>query len=120
MVGLNAITFVTENMAASLAFYRTAGFGIAFGGPEADFTTLRLGGETFLNLTALEVRPGSGGSAVFWGRVIIHVESPDELHAAFASAGYQPHMAPSDAPWGERYFHITDPDGNEVSFARRL
>jgi uncharacterized glyoxalase superfamily protein PhnB len=29
-------------------------------------------------------------------------------------------MAPSDAPWGERYFHIRDPDGHELSFARRL
>jgi uncharacterized glyoxalase superfamily protein PhnB len=29
-------------------------------------------------------------------------------------------MAPSDAPWGERYFHVTDPDGHELSFARPL
>jgi len=27
---------------------------------------------------------------------------------------------PADAPWGERYFHILDPDGHELSFARRL
>ncbi|MEE9270499.1 MAG: VOC family protein, partial [Candidatus Krumholzibacteria bacterium] len=24
------------------------------------------------------------------------------------------------AEWGERYFHITDPDGHELSFARPL
>ncbi|MHC4164482.1 MAG: VOC family protein, partial [Planctomycetota bacterium] len=28
--------------------------------------------------------------------------------------------APADAEWGERYFHITDPDGHELSFARPL
>ncbi len=22
-----------------------------------------------------------------------------------------------DAEWGERFFHLTDPDGNELSFA---
>jgi uncharacterized glyoxalase superfamily protein PhnB len=29
-------------------------------------------------------------------------------------------MAPSDAPWGERYFHVRDPAGHELSFARLL
>jgi hypothetical protein len=24
---------------------------------------------------------------------------------------------PSDAPWGERYFHICEPDGYQLSFA---
>jgi uncharacterized glyoxalase superfamily protein PhnB len=27
---------------------------------------------------------------------------------------------PADAPWGERYFHVRDPDGHELSFARPL
>jgi uncharacterized glyoxalase superfamily protein PhnB len=34
--------------------------------------------------------------------------------------GVTPSTIPEDAPWGERYFHINDPDGHEVSFARRL
>jgi uncharacterized glyoxalase superfamily protein PhnB len=29
-------------------------------------------------------------------------------------------MAPTDAPWGERYFHLRDPDGHELSFAKLL
>jgi uncharacterized glyoxalase superfamily protein PhnB len=24
---------------------------------------------------------------------------------------------PRDAEWGERFFHVTDPDGHEISFA---
>ena len=28
--------------------------------------------------------------------------------------------APRDAEWSERYFHLTDPDGHELSFARPL
>jgi uncharacterized glyoxalase superfamily protein PhnB len=27
---------------------------------------------------------------------------------------------PRDAEWGERFFHLSDPDGHELSFARPL
>ena len=29
-------------------------------------------------------------------------------------------FAPRDATWGERYFHIVDPDGHELSFAQPI
>ncbi len=35
-------------------------------------------------------------------------------------AGYQPTTVPRDAEWGERFFHLIDPDGHELSFARPL
>lgn len=126
MAGLNAITFITTDMAASCAFWETAGFAVAFGGSDAPFTSLEAGGGTFVNLSGVNLsgmeastshRSSGDGS---WGRIIIHVESPDEVHAAMAASGYEPHADPRDAPWGERYFHITDPDGNEISFARPL
>ena len=28
--------------------------------------------------------------------------------------------SPQDASWGERYFHLPDPDGYELSFARPI
>jgi len=28
--------------------------------------------------------------------------------------------SPQNAPWGERFFHIADPDGHELSFAEVL
>ena len=31
-----------------------------------------------------------------------------------------PEGSPTDAEWGEHYFHITDPDGHELSIAKRL
>ena len=31
-----------------------------------------------------------------------------------------PQFAPCDAEWGERYFHIADPDGHDLSFAKPL
>jgi catechol 2,3-dioxygenase-like lactoylglutathione lyase family enzyme len=114
MPEINAVTLATSDMAASVDFWLVPGEGISFGGHDASFTTLRLG-DNFVNLVATDHdNPG------FWGRVIFHVASPDDLHAAFAAAGYPSLTEPADAPWGERYFHILDPAGHELSFARRL
>jgi catechol 2,3-dioxygenase-like lactoylglutathione lyase family enzyme len=56
----------------------------------------------------------------WWGRLIFHHSDIDRLHARLADAGYGPDFPPRDAVWGERYFHITDPDGHELSFAWKL
>jgi uncharacterized glyoxalase superfamily protein PhnB len=42
------------------------------------------------------------------------------MHARIVEAGLTPEFEPRDAPWGERYFHLRDPDGHELSFARPL
>ena len=52
--------------------------------------------------------------------VIFWVADVDVMHARARAHGYEPEMAPADAPWGERYFHVLDPDGHELSFARLL
>ena len=116
MSGLNAITYHTSNMALACTFWETAGMTYAYGGPDAAFTSLRAGGGTFVNLQVVD---GEAPTSP-WGRIIIHVDSPKEIHAALRDSGHLPHAAPADAPWGERYFHVTDPDGNEISFARPL
>ena len=41
--------------------------------------------------------------------------APDLIHRRRGAGSPN---APRDAEWGERYFHITDPDGHELSFAR--
>lgn len=111
---INAITLTTTDMAAAVAFYGAVGLPIVYGGPDAPFTSLRIG-RNFVNLTVADgPRPG------FWGRVIIHVASPDDVWARLKAAGYLPLTDPRDASWGERFFHVRDPDGHEISFARRL
>ncbi|MGA9301834.1 MAG: VOC family protein, partial [Bradyrhizobium sp.] len=42
------------------------------------------------------------------------------LYDRALAAGYQPATVPHDAEWGERFFHLIDPDGHELSFARPL
>jgi len=118
--GLSAITFITTDMAAACAFWSAAGLAIAYGGPDSRFTSFAAGGGTYVNLSAEESDRAAASDRHLWGRMIIHVDSPDDTHAALTSAGYAPHAMPADAPWGERYFHVTDPDGNEISFARPL
>ena len=44
----------------------------------------------------------------------------DQLQARLVETGLTPDAYPQNAAWGERYFHITDPDGHELSFARRI
>ena len=72
-------------------------------------------GTNFVNLSGAE-----GPPAGHWGRVIVHVDDPDAVHRRAIDAGHAPEFEPRDAPWGERYFHIRDPDGHELSFARPL
>ena len=48
------------------------------------------------------------------------VDDVDACHARAIAAGYKPEAEARDAPWGERFFHIRDPDGHELSFARPL
>ncbi len=114
---LSAVTLATRDMAASCAFYAAVGLDVAYGGPEAEFTSLRVGPTSFLNLQhdPAWVPPEQG-----WGRFIVWVDDVDSAHARLCAAGHRPSMEPSDAPWGERYFHALDPSGHEISIARPL
>lgn len=112
---LSAVTLVTGDMQKAVAFYEAVGFRRLYGGPAADFTSYRAG-DGFLNL---QLKVNAGPQQV-WGRVIFWVVDVDAMHGRVLEAGYHPETSPEDAPWGERYFHIRDPDGHELSFARPL
>ena|SRR5690242_13048842 len=112
---LSAITLATHDMAAAVAFYRTFGFEIRYGGAQAGFTSFAAG-SSYLNLVlaAPDVR------WTWWGRAIFYVDDVDALHERALAAGLTPETRPADAPWRERFFHIKDPDGHEISFAQPL
>jgi catechol 2,3-dioxygenase-like lactoylglutathione lyase family enzyme len=105
---LSAITLATHDMARAVPFYEALGFPLKFGGPQEAFTSFAFG-TSFLNLIA-----DSRGPINWWGRVIIHVSDVDGIYQKALAAGLRPEF------WGERYFHITDPDGHELSFAKPL
>jgi catechol 2,3-dioxygenase-like lactoylglutathione lyase family enzyme len=111
---ISAVTLRIANMEASVHFYKDVlGLGIIYGGEDSYFTSLRTkDGDTILNLQR-------GNADVQWGRLIFHVSDVDRIWAHLVENGLQPD-SPDDALWGERYFHMPDPDGHELSFARPL
>ncbi len=112
---ISAVTFRVSNMKASVQFYRDLlGMEVLYGGGTAGFSSLRAkdADSAILNLEQGERVNG-------WGRLIFHVADVDALWRRFNKLGFQPEK-PQNASWGERYFHLLDPDGHELSFARPL
>jgi hypothetical protein len=112
---ISAITLGTHDMGRAVRFYRSLGFDISHGGEAASFTTFRVG-TGHLNLIAQSEEK----RWAWWGRIIFYVSDVDALYATALASGWKPTTAPRDAEWGERYFHLTDLDGHELSFARPL
>jgi uncharacterized glyoxalase superfamily protein PhnB len=112
ITGISALTLATHDMRRAVALYKLIGFTLLYGGEKAAFTSFRAG-DNFLNLIA---QPAERQWA-WWGRAIFYDSDVDALYARLVEAGAQPEAPPRDADWGERYFHIRDPDGHELSFA---
>jgi catechol 2,3-dioxygenase-like lactoylglutathione lyase family enzyme len=112
---ISAVTLKVKDMPRSVRFYSgILGLEIIYGGPDASFTSLRTpgAGDAILNLE-------QGTFSDLWGRIIFHVKDVDELWVNLVAKGLNP-ATPRDASWGERYFHLFDPDGHELSFAKPL
>jgi len=112
---ISAVTFTTRDMARAVRFYAALGFTTLYGGGTSTFTSFRAG-NGYLNLAKAESEgPSTGGV-----RVIFYVDDVDAMYAHAVTQGLTPETSPQDAAWGERYFHLTDPDGHALSFARPL
>ena len=113
---ISAVTLRVLNMKASVRFYRDVlGLEVLYGGEDAFFSSLRAKGteDPILNLE-------QGRSVTGWGaRMIFYVANVDAFWEYLRSKGFNPE-SPRDASWGERYFHMPDPDGHELSFARPI
>lgn len=111
---ISAVTLAVRDMARSVAFYQKLGLELAYGGPDAAFTSFRCG-TAFINLAH-----DAGYERRWWGRTILRVQDVDAWYEHCLKQGLSPTSPPKDAPWGERYFHLSDPDGHELSFAELL
>jgi catechol 2,3-dioxygenase-like lactoylglutathione lyase family enzyme len=110
---ISAITLKVANMRASVQFYRDLlGMELIYGGPDASFSSLRTAQGPVLNLQ-------QGRSGNEWGRIIFQLADVDMFWTYLKEKGYEP-PKPEDASWGERFFHMHDPDGHELSFAQPL
>jgi catechol 2,3-dioxygenase-like lactoylglutathione lyase family enzyme len=114
---LSAVTLTVSEIGRSVRFYESLGFRQRPGHAVPGFASFVLGGAVPGYLNLLE---GAHGLVEGWGRVIVYVSDVDAFYRQALAAGAAPEFAPRDAPWGERYFHLRDPDGHELSFAKPL
>ena len=107
---ISAITLAVSDMDRSVGFYEKLGFEVIYGSSRDNFVTMQAH-QAFVNLILTD-----GYQKRWWGRAIFRVSSADQQYQKALSAGLKPDP-PQNGAWGERYFHITDPDGHELSFA---
>ena len=70
----------------------------------------------------LELRSDSNNNSRDFGRIIFYTDDVDELYSHLKNDDSISTLIffenePTDALWGERFFHMLDPDGNQLSFA---
>lgn len=119
---LDLIGIVVEDMTRALTFYRQLGLDLpadADAQPHVEMTLpggLRLAWDTIDTVRSFDpdYQAPSGGPRI---GLAFRLDTPADVDATYdklAAAGYHGHKAPWDAPWGQRYALIHDPDGNSV------
>ncbi len=118
---ISAVTLLIKNMERSCSFYsQIPGFRLVYGGSSKDtFSTFEMGTEISKMCLNLELNAITN---LDFGRIIFHTEDVDKLYSYMKSNHNILNIIsfenePTDAPWGERYFHIREPDGYQLSFA---
>jgi catechol 2,3-dioxygenase-like lactoylglutathione lyase family enzyme len=113
------IGLVVADLPRSLAFYRELGLDVPSGAEDAPHVELQLpGGLRLAWDTEATIRsfdpgwsPPAGGHRV---GLAFRCADPADVDATYARMGAAGHKAPWDAPWGQRYAILRDPDGNSV------
>jgi catechol 2,3-dioxygenase-like lactoylglutathione lyase family enzyme len=121
----DAIGLAVADMGKSLAFYRRLGISFPAGAEQQPHVEAELAGSTRLLIDTHEMirsfdpgfTPRPGGTLAF--RCADPAEV-DRTHAALVEAGHRSHKDPWDAPWGQRYAIVLDPDGTEVDLFAAL
>jgi catechol 2,3-dioxygenase-like lactoylglutathione lyase family enzyme len=142
---ISAITLKVKDMKKSCTLYsKIPGFRMRYGGKPYDrFTTFEIGKgsktATYLNLELIEKVEENDSSDFYkksnlgrrmkgsedFGRIIFHTENVDTLYSYMKQDEYISRSVvfenePTNAPWGERFFHIREANGYQLSFAQPL
>src|SRR5712691_4758180 len=73
---ISAVTLLTVDMVEAVAFYQALGFRLLYGGPQAPFTSFRVGAG-YLNLQLDTAGPPHNA---VWGRVVLWVDDVDAMY----------------------------------------
>jgi catechol 2,3-dioxygenase-like lactoylglutathione lyase family enzyme len=113
---ISAVTFRVRNMTESVRFYRDVlVMELLYDGREGRGSAHYAQETHKLRFSISEQRK----PVTRWGRLIFYVTDVDAFWNQLKDRGFDPEI-PRDASWGERYFHMPDPDGHELSFAQPL
>ena len=116
---LSAVTLLISDMKKSVDFYsKIPNFKIVYGGSDSQFTSFLIDDtvKSYLNLKLNKTH------STDFGRIIFYVEDVDKFfiymqNDEIISVLGKLESKPQDAEWGERFFHMLDPDGYRLSFA---
>jgi len=126
---ISAVTLLIRDMKRSCNFYsKIPGLKEVYGGTEDSFTSYEIGenSSVYLNLELSKLDSSDEhGISKSLLRVILHTDDVDKLYDYLKNDQIISHLIsfenePSNASWGERYFHVRDPDGHILSFAQTL
>jgi catechol 2,3-dioxygenase-like lactoylglutathione lyase family enzyme len=117
-----AIGIVAQDLPRTLAFYRALGLDIPAEADEAPHVEVELApGFRLLidpvgTITSFDAgwTPAAGGPGASLAFDCGTPAGVDETFAAMVGAGFDGHLEPWDAFWGQRYATLRDPDGNGV------
>jgi catechol 2,3-dioxygenase-like lactoylglutathione lyase family enzyme len=123
------IGLVVDDMARSLAFYRKLGLDIADDVDAEDHVEatlpggLRMAWDTVESVRSFDsswTPPTGGGHRIGLAFLCADPAEVDRIYTDLVNAGYEGHLEPWDAFWGQRYATVRDPDGNGVDLFARL
>jgi catechol 2,3-dioxygenase-like lactoylglutathione lyase family enzyme len=114
------LEIATKDLARALDFYRLLGLDVPH--PDGPHVEVELPGGNRLAFDDEEVIAGMHPGwtpPTHQGRVAVAfaVSEPTHVDALFekiTAAGHPGALKPFDAPWGQRYATVTDPDGTSV------
>ncbi|MGC4932984.1 VOC family protein [Gordonia sp. DT30] len=118
---LDAVSVVVGDMAATIAFYSRLGLRFEPGAEQAPHAETSAGSMRVLFDTRAVIEsfmpgwtPPAGGHRLALAFACASPADVDRDHKALVAAGYRSVLDPFDAPWGQRYAVIADPDDNPV------
>ena len=118
------VHLAVADMAKAMDFYRRAGLPVPNGADSREHVQIDVATDVQVAFSTPSViamydsewRGPSPSTATVLQLQLSTRHAVDEMYAALTGAGYNGHLAPMDAFWGNRYCEVDDADGHTVGF----